>query len=350
MNKHSLIIFLLAALGGYLFSVLHIPLPWTLGPLVIAIIWKSILKKPVYWPKKMRNTGVAVLGYMMGSPFTPAVAWQVLHQLPAMVTITLILLSLCLITGYIAGRYTGIGLANSVIGSIPGGLSQMSIICEETEGTDISVVTLMQTIRVITVVFVVPLLALHGISGQVAPARHVTISLGLNEAALLAIFFAVIFVLIKLAERLHMHNIYVIVPVAATALLVMSGVAAPTLPAPLVALAQIFVGIRMGADVDVCSLENWKTIALSSLLSVLAVIFTLLGIAYLLAQLYSMSLITAFISMAPGGMSEMGLTALMANADLPTVVSYQLFRLLFLLIVCVPVVKWWLSKTCQQPG
>ena len=350
MNKYSLIIFLLAALGGYLFSILHIPLPWTLGPLVIAVLWKSILKKPVYWPKKMRNTGIVFLGYMMGSPFTPAVAGQVLYQLPAMLTITLILIFLCLGTGYIAGRYTGVGLANSVIGSIPGGLSQMSIICEETEGTEISVVTLMQTVRVITVVFVVPLLALHGISGQVAPTRHITMSLGLNDAAMLAIFFVFIFVLIKLAEWLKMHNIYVIVPVTATALLVMSGFTAPPLPAPLVSLAQIFVGIRMGADVDFCSLENWKTIVLSSLLSVLAVIFALLGIAYLLSQLCSMSLITAFISMAPGGMSEMGLTALIANADLPTVVSYQLFRLLFLLIVCVPVVRWWLRKTCQKPG
>ncbi|HWR43414.1 AbrB family transcriptional regulator [Sporomusa sp.] len=344
MYKQSLPLFVLAALSGYLFSIGHIPLPWTLGPLVMAMTWKTITKKPVYWPKKFRNMGMVVLGYMMGSPFTPSVAHQVLYQLPLMLTITLILISLCLVTGYIVGRYTGVGVANSVIGSIPGGLSQMSIICEETGGTDVSVVTLMQTVRVITVVFTVPLLALHGIADKVTATSRLTTAIGASEIPILAVFAVSILVLIKLAKRIHLSNLYVIVPILGTALLVLSGVHAPALPSNVIALAQIFVGIRMGIDVDFGSLTNWKTIALSSLFSVLAVILLLLGVAFIFSHIYSMSLVTAFISMAPGGMSEMGLIALTANADLPTVVAFQLFRLLFILIVCVPAARWWLRK------
>ncbi|SMC78999.1 AbrB family transcriptional regulator [Sporomusa malonica] len=347
MYTQSFLLFVLAILGGYLFSIVHIPLPWTLGPLVMGVIWKTGTNKPVYWPKKIRNIGMVILGFMMGSPFTPAVAHQVLYQLPAMLTITLVLISLCLATGYIVGRYTGVGLANSIIGSIPGGLSQMSIICEETKGTDVSVVTLMQTVRVITVVFTVPLLALHGIADKVSPASRLLSTMSFSELPMLILFAVAILSLIKLAKRLHISNVYVISPVLGTALLVLSGFEAPALPNSVIALAQIFVGIRMGIDVDFGSLSNWKTIALSSLLSVSAVIGILFGIAFIFSQLYSMSLVTAFISMSPGGMSEMGLTAITANADLPTVVSYQLFRLLFVLVVCVPAVRWWLRKNCS---
>lgn len=345
MYTQSFLLFVFSVLGGYLFSLLHIPLPWTLGPLVMAIIWKlGIQKKPVYWPRKIRNIGMIILGFMMGSPFTPAVAHQILYQLPAMLTSTLVLISLCLITGYIVGRYTGVGLANSIIGSIPGGLSQMSVICEEITGTDVSVVTLMQTVRVITVVFTVPLLALHGIADKVSPASQPLASMNWSELPMLLLFAATILALIKLAKHFHISNVYVLAPVTGTACLVLAGFKAPALPGYVIALAQIFVGIRMGIDVNFSNLGNWKTIALSSFFSVSAVIGLLFGVACILSQLYSMSLVTAFISMAPGGMSEMGLTAITAHADLPTVVSYQLFRLMFILIVCVPAVRWWLRR------
>ncbi|QDR80005.1 AbrB family transcriptional regulator [Sporomusa termitida] len=344
MYKQSLPLFFLAVLGGYLFSISHIPLPWTLGPLVTAVVWKVITKKEVYWPKKLRNTGMVFLGYLLGSPFTPAVAQQVLYQLPLMLAITLVLITLCLGTGYIANRFVGIGTANSVIGSIPGGLSQMSIICEETGGTDVSVVTLMQTVRVITVVFTVPLLALHGLSDKVTAASRLATSISPGEIPALAVFAVTILLLIKLCQRIHLPNTYVIAPILGTACLVLAGVPAPALPVTVIALAQVVIGIRMGIDIDFSSLPNWQKIAASSLVSVLAVILLLLGFAFIISSFYSIPLVTAFISMAPGGMSEMGLIALAANADLPTVVAFQLFRLLFILIVCVPVARWWLHK------
>ncbi len=348
MHKQALIIFLLAIISGFIFSLLHLPLPWTLGPMVMAIIWKSLFKKTVYWPKKLRNMGMVVLGYMLGSPFTPAIANQVIQQLPIMLTMTLMLIALCLGTGYISGRYTGVGLANSLIGSLPGGLSQMSVICEETKGTNLSVVTLMQTVRVITVVFTVPLLALHGIADHITPASRVTTPMDLNQLPTLALFTVTISVLVKIAKRLNLSSVYILGPVLGTAALVLSGLTAPVLPAPVIALAQVFVGIRMGRDVDFGSLSNWKTIAFVNLLSVLAVIFLLLGIAYAVSHIYPMSFITAFISMAPGGISEMGLTAMAVNADLAAVVAYQLFRLLFILLVCVPVTKWLIRKKCAD--
>ncbi len=341
MYKKSLPLFIVATTGGLVFNLLHLPLPWTLGPLVMAIVWKTMLKKPAYWPKKLRNMGMVVLGFMMGSPFTPTVAEQIIQQLPIMLATTSILIFLCLATGYLAERYTGVGLANSLIGSLPGGLSQMAVICEETKGTSVSVVTLMQTVRVITVVFVVPLLALHGIADTIIPATKALVTpMQLDQFPLLALFFIIILLLIKLAKRLHISNVYVLAPVFGTICLTLSGLSAPVLPTEVIALAQILVGIRMGLDVDFGSLSNWKTIALVNLCCVLTVITLLLGVSYVFSHIYPISFVTAFISMAPGGMSEMALTALSANADFPTVVAYQLFRLLFLLLVCVPITKW----------
>jgi membrane AbrB-like protein len=348
MYKQNLLIFLLAAASGFIFFLLHLPIPWTLGPMALAILWKAVGKKPLSWPKKVRNVGLVVLGYMLGSPFTPNVADQVVQQLPVMLTMTLLLIILCLGTGYLSGRYTGVGLTNSLMGSIPGGLSQMSAICEEIEGINLSAVTLMQTVRVLTVLSVVPMLALHGIAGGPAAAGSAVSPMTADQIPVLALFALIILILIKLAKHLRVSSVYVLAPVLGTAGLVLAGVKAPVLPAPVIAIAQICVGIRMGQDVDFGSLSNWKKIAVANFFSVLSVILLLLGIAYAYSHIYPASFVTAFISMAPGGISEMGLTAMAVNADLPTVVAYQLFRLLFILLACVPATRWLIRKTCTN--
>lgn len=344
-------LFIAACLAGYVLNLVHMPLPWTLGPLAVSAFWTLYIKTPVYWPRKLRNCGLVLLGYVMGSPFTPAVGQQMLGQLPIMLLATVMTVVLCLAMGYITGRYSGIGLANSLIGSLPGGLHQMSVICENTRETNASVVILMQTIRIIAVVIVVPFLTLHGLAESVQQVSTGVHALTLDELPRLALFGIVIFLLIKLQKRLRVPNPYLIAPLIGTAAFVLSGITAPVLPFFLIAGAQVFVGIRMGIDVASARADNWQKIVLCNAVSIVLVIIILLAASYLFSSVYPISPVTAFISVAPGGMSEMALTAMMVKADLPTVVSYQLFRLFFIILVCIPLVQWWLNRrlASQKP-
>lgn len=337
-------IFIAACLSGYLFSQFHLPLPWTLGPLVATLLWTALWKKPAYWPRSMRNLGLTILGYVMGSPFTPEIGQRIWGQLPFMFLTTLVTIGLCLVAGYVTGRLSGIGLANSMIGSMPGGLSQMSAICEETKGTNAGVVTLMQTVRVITVVFLVPFLSFHGLADTVHAVGNGALPLQAGNIMHLSLFALVIGFLVLVHRRFRIPSPYLLAPVVGTAALVLSGIHPPTLPPQLIALCQVFVGIRMGMDVGSTTIANWQKIVWLNLLSILVVIVGLLAVAFAFSLLTPVSLLTAFISTSPGGMSEMGLTAMMTDADLPTVVSYQLFRLLFVLIVAIPAIRWWLRK------
>ena len=49
---------------------------------------------------------------------------------------------------------------------------------------------------------------------------------------------------------------------------------------------------------------------------------------------------TAFLSTAPGGLAEMGITALTVGADISTMTAYQLVRLLFIMLVFPYLAKW----------
>ncbi|MDR3591073.1 MAG: AbrB family transcriptional regulator [Negativicutes bacterium] len=346
MLKNYLAIFLLSCAGGWFFSLVHMPLPWTLGPLVTVIVVQIGFQRPVYWPAKIRNLAMVFLGYVMGSPFTPQTGQHVLAQFPAMAVITLLTVALCLGGGYVTGRYLDMGLATSMLGSMPGGLTQMAMVCEEVEGSDAAAVTLMQTVRVLTTVFIVPFLVLHGLADRVDPVSRVAAPFQAGDMSGLLLFAAVIMFLLGLMRYFRVPNPYLIAPIVGTAGLVLSGVHPPAMPAAVVALAQVCVGIRMGMAVEVSSLANWKKVLAMNFVSVFLVIVAFFGIDYLMARLAGISFVTAFISTAPGGMAEMGLTALMVHADLSTVIAFQLFRLMFVLLIAIPLVRWWL---CRSP-
>ncbi|GMB01501.1 hypothetical protein PIPA1_43000 [Pelosinus sp. IPA-1] len=279
----------------------------------------------------------------MGSPFTIQVGQQILGQLPGMLMATFATMTISLLVGWFTSRRTGVGMINGLIGSVPGGLSQMAVICEEIDGADVAVVTLMQITRVLTVVFIVPMLAIYGLSNNSTPIPLFAAGAPLNYVAFLP--FAVVCVLSpQLAKLLKVPTPYLMGPTLGTISLIIGGYDAPHLPQYLTALAQIAIGIRMGADITFDGLKNWKSIVLYTFGGVLLVITMSLGVDYALTKFYSISFLTAFISTAPGGITEMGLTAMTVHADVSLVVAYQLFRLLSMLILGIPVIRWWLMR------
>jgi membrane AbrB-like protein len=346
--KRYFAIFVVSCFGGWIFSLIHVPLPWTLGPLATVIIVKLVSRRQIYWPMKIRNTAMLVIGYVLGSPFTQKTGHHILSQLPAILIMTFVTIALCLIGGCIAGKYLGVHLSTSLLGSLPGGLQQMTMVCEDVEGADVAVVTIMQASRIIVTVFTVPFLVLHGLADRVDPIVRTAAHFNVETLPVLALFAVSIVGSTRIANYIRFPSPYLIAPVIVTAILVLCGIDAPPLPYFLVAVAQVCISIRMGMAVDFERLHDWKKLLLLSVLNVFVVILLLLGIDYLFARISGTPFVTAFISTAPGGITEMGLTAMMVHADLSTVIAYQLVRLLFVLAVCIPAITWWLCRRNKQ--
>lgn len=330
---------------GFLFQYFHIPLPWMLGPLAGILGLAVYSRDSVSWPVGLRNTGLVVLGYMMGRPFSPAVGNQIAGQLPMMLGMTVVLIIFSLAIGYVTHRQTRISLASCVLGTVPGGLSQMVILGEEIAAADATIVTFMQTLRVLAVVFCVPFLITHGFIGGSAavpppPAAPVAAVAG-PEAAL--VYLAAVLAGAWLAVRFKLPTPYLLGPMLATCCLVLSGFPPPSLPPALVIAAQLSVGIYMGTNIDIDNLAKCRKIFPYALMNVLAVIAFSLVLGIFLARYAPTTLITGFLSAAPGGMAEMGLAAMLVNAELSMVVSFHLFRLLFILLVLPFFLKLWLG-------
>ncbi len=330
--------FLLAAIGGFLFNILAIPLPWMLGPLSLVVIWSQVMKKPVVCPFYLRNGSLLVIGYMIGKTFSAAAAHQMLVQLPIMLLVTVITLGMSLLLGYLTHRRTGISLSTGLMGSVPGGFSQMVLMSEEIDNTDVSVVSFMHTIRLLSVIFIVPYLATQaavatgavvGVQAAGATQAPIFAPMPLNALPLLALAF----ISALLAQRFHWPTPFLLGPIFGAALASMSGVNCPSLPSWLTISSQMVVGAYMGAQIQVKNLANWRSLFAYTMLGVLVVIATSLAAAYFISYFYGYSNVTAFLSMAPGGVAEMSVTGIALQAELSVIASYQLFRLFFLMLM-----------------
>jgi membrane AbrB-like protein len=333
----------IATAGGLLFFLIHSPLPWMLGPLAATLVLGKFSPGRVCWPLSMREGGQLVLGYMLGRPFTAEVGLYILSQLHLMLAMTVLLVLFSFAAGYVTHRQTGLSLPTTVLATVPGGLAQMVILSGEIAGADTGVVTVIQTLRMLSVVFTVPFLAIHGLAPAV-PGAAVLPGAAAADLGDALPFVAAVLVGAWLAVRINLPTPYLLGPVLATAALVIGGLAAPAVPQPLLIAAQIAMGTYMGTTIDFTTMGNWRKILSATFLNVLALLVVALLIGYALAIAIPASLVTAFLSAAPGGMAEMGLTAFLLGGDVSVVAGYHLFRLLFILLVLPYFLRYWLIR------
>ncbi len=355
MLRNYLKIWILAGAGGCLFRLIHMPLPWMLGPLVTVAVAKNFFSQrfPRLIPVKqlmpltmrIRRAALLVLGYALGSAFTPQTGQYLLTHLPAITGLTLVTIAICLLGGYAAGRIAGVGTITGLLGSMPGGIIQMLSIAKNVREADTSAVIMMQTVRTVTVVVLVPLIVTHGLAGQVYPVNQAALPAHSGEIPALLLFAGVIAGATYLAEVLKITGSYIIIaPVIGTAALVLAGIDAPPLPPWLLLVAQIGFGMPIGMIISIHRLASWKKTVAYTFASMIMVISALLGVSYFYSRYFPPDIATLFISTAPGGFSEMGLTAMAVQADLATVVAFQLFRFIFVMLVVMPVIRRWLSR------
>lgn len=335
-----LVTFLIAAAGGLLFHFLRVPLPWMLGPLTVMMIFQAVSGGRARWPIQFRNLGLIVIGYSLGRTVTLETAGEILANLPLMFGVTLLSVIFCLGIGYLTHRRTGISLASGMLGSIPGGLAQMVLLTEEIKDADVTVVLFMQMMRVLAVIFSVPFIAAYGIGPMPGglPLPPVATEPHALMAALPAILAAPLGA--WLASLLKLPIPCLLGPIFAAAAAVLIGSPAPPVPPLLMNLALIFFGTYFGVITTLESLKKLGKVfpyAFGGAVALLAFTY-LLGVG--LTLLTPATLLTGFLSTAPGGLSEMGVVGLALHADVAFITAYQLFRLFSILLLVPPLLRW----------
>ena len=338
-----LLLFITAGCLGTLLMKMHIPIPYMMGGMTVAILYKTFVgEKAVKWPRLWRDIGLMVAGYGIGVNFNTAAWNNFLHELAGVSASTFIALGASIIIAIVTAKVTREDLKSCVIGMLPGGMTMSLLMAEEDKTINPNVVVVMQVIRLFGVIISVPFLTV-----LLLDAKVINSPLGMvaHSGYHWAIFIPLTILGSFIATKLRLPTPVLLGSILATTVFNIFVGSVQPVPGFLMAPAQLSIGLFMGMILDAKRIAQTKNVLPFVIGGTALLVVISIGVAYVLSDLYGFSLVTAFLAMAPGGIAEMALAGLSMGEDVATILAYQLVRLLAINLLVPPVIEWYFSKS-----
>lgn len=328
--RNFMILFLASVFLALLLQGIGMPIPYLLAPLLLTVFC-NVKGYKFKWQIKWRNLALIPIGYGLGRQIEWATCQKIFNELCGIGASTFFLTTISVIMAVIISRKTKIAIESSLIGNMPGGLTQMLLLSEELSGVDANVVTIMQTVRLVSTIVVIPFIVLNSLSSthdfHSLIKDNVSNFLSLPDAVFM---IATVLVGVFLARLIKIPTPYMLGALLITAVLNIVWQPVPEIDRKILKVAQIFVGIQMGQAVELPKIKELRQHLPIIISSSVVVIIASFGLGYLLRFYYGYDLATAFLATAPGGITEMSITGLNIGADVSIILAYQLFRLIFM--------------------
>lgn len=333
-----------ALLGGGIFALFHMPLPWLLGPIAVTMIGSNLLKLNFFCPVFIRNIGLLLIGYAMGASFTGNILTLIAAQLPWMLLMTVMTLLFCFFLAYVNSKIAKVDYLTILTGSMPGAFSQMIVLAEEIEGINLAVVTFFHVIRLLMIVLIIPLMVFSPLfsTGNALISGDAVFLQEWQWKSLFpnVLIFAVVAVLCALlGKKIRLPTPYLLGPVIGTAALCLIGLQSFSLPPIMTNISQLCVGCYIGLLLKPQQMANMSKVVACAILNGLFLILFSWALSQVLVLLHGIPSETSFLCLAPGGMDQMGIIAHEKGAILSLVTCYQMFRSFFILLFMPPLLK-----------
>lgn len=331
----TLLLTMLAGLGGYIASWLNTPLPYMLGSLVttgaLVLFWNGAIPEDYKFPMNFRMVFLSIIGVTIGTRVTPDVIMALPNYLPSFALLTLFVFAAHFLNYQIFRKIGGYDHPTAFYSGTPGGLIE-AIAMGEASGANVAILTIQQFLRIIA------LIALMPIGMSIWYGEPVGSASGLSFAQAGADLHAMPLVLLLgvmgmwLGVRLRIPAGQLTGPMFIAAIATMSGLTDMSVPQWVVNLCQIVIGTSLG--IRFVGLKG-STLVRASWLSVLSVTGMLgmaLACAMILVPITGLPADVLLISFAPGGVTEMALIALSLHANPALVTMHHIYRIIVTVI------------------
>ena len=328
-----------ASLGGYAAFWLAIPLPWVLGAMLgTAIV--MLLGMGAKQPVQGRRIAQITIGTALGLTFTQEIIRQVASLGHWMLLGAAFSIALTMLFARVMQRLAGLDGPTAIYAVAVGASAEMALQAQKA-GADGAQVASAHAIRIILVVSLASVVA-HYSSEK--PGSYITAATPVLswQLALLFVFLAPLCG--WLAERVRFPNPWLLGPVLMAGIFAASGVTARMFPAALVA-AQILIGWSLGQHMTRQFFVRSPRMLASSALVTLGMLAICVLLAWSLSKTGSISLLTAFLAVAPGGTAEMAIIAKTFGIGAPIVTAFHFFR-----VIATILSIGWVSKVLLRSG
>ncbi|SDN99512.1 AbrB family transcriptional regulator [Alkalicoccus daliensis] len=332
------------AAGGGLFTMLQLPLPWLLGALVSTSIWKHFSNVPAPVTPAFRNIAFLMLGIYFALFIDPGKVIDIIPVLPFYLLFTIIIISLCLWTGYFLARKLLMQKLTGVLGLVPGAPSAV-ILMSDSLHANTPFILLLHSLRKIIVLFTVPFVLFLFFVDMNAPSEPEALVNQNMEGSYWWYAFALAFSTLYYLNK----NLFLAGPPVIMGSLIFFGVDPAPYPEAALAAAHLFLGTYLGSKLKLTDMKQSGAPVLWYTGAVLLLITLSAGFGLLLSAVTSVDQITAVMSLMPGGLLEVGIIAAGTGGDPGAVLMLQFVRFLIIFYGLPPLLFWYFSRKQKVP-
>lgn len=317
------------------FYLLRIPAAFLLGAMGAAmfIAGRGVTLR---FPEPVFALAQAVIGCMVAKTFTP----ELFHTIGARAAIfagaTLSVLFVATLMGIVLARAKLLPGSTALWGIFPGGATVMVVLSGE-YGGDMRLVAVMQYLRVVIAAAVASIVARAvGLTGGAAQSTPWV-------ASAFSVSFVGLLALILLSglwvPRLKLPAGSMLVPMVVATVLQDVGLVRIELPRLLLVASYVVVGWAVGLRFTRASFASARRSLPQIVASIVTLVASCAGIAWVLAKVAHIDMLTAYLATSPGGADSVAIIAAGTPIDLAFVMATQMARVVSVLVLGPPLVR-----------
>ncbi|MBD2128095.1 AbrB family transcriptional regulator [Microcoleus sp. FACHB-1] len=327
----------IAMVAGISFSWLHVPVGWLLGPMLVGIAYAIIQGSRQPLPPAFKMVGQVIIGIFTATRFSPeTLSVATTYAIPLLLCV-FTTGSLSMFNGYLLSRWAGIDRATAFLGFIPGAASSIVAMSEEM-GADALTVALIQYIRVLLVVLLLPatasfLFPVHP-GTQVAATFVITKDLSSLPIILNLLVLAACGGLgVWGGRRLRLPSSGFLGPFLVGLVTFWVLPYQLQVPQSLFCAGLLLVGLSIGVQFDWQIANKLLKAVLIEVGLVIVLMLSCLAVGYEFHVVTHVDTITAVLGFTPGGIEAMVATVMQLGGDTGLVLAMQLTRMLSILLI-----------------
>ena len=318
----------LGAIGGLVFSWLTIPLPWMIGAMIFSTL-AALTGLPVRGSNRLRSIVVPVLGIMLGSSFSPETIGQVSMWIPSIILMLIFVAIIIATVAIYLNKVMGFGPVTAYFSATPGGLATMVVIGAEMGGDDRRI-GLTHSIRIMLTVLIIPFY-FRIFEGYMPGGLD-----SLGSVAELSLYDAAILIACMLGfpifKALRLPAAIMLGPMTFSVIAHISGLTDAKPPAEIVNIAQLVIGIGIGARFVGVSVIRLYRVMLAGIGATVLMVGLAAAAAWVLSAWTGLPFPAIWLAFAPGGVAEMTLISLALGIDVAFVSTHHVVRVVFMVL------------------
>ena len=325
---------LIGIIGGYLGTLIGLPLPWLLGSLGLNLCFAFTSYKIIF-PTKLLNPIFLIVGIILGGTLNVTLLYKIHLWIFSSVAMLLCTIISTILAGYYFFKVCKFSKFISVLAALPGAFVPISAaLLEFGKSKNDKGVLIPQATRVIFIVSFVPIFFISKLGFSEMTGYNYQNIYDYKYFIEIAFLLIICFIFANILKRYKIPSPTLIGAMALSGAFYTFELVNARFPDALINIAFIFLGTALGTRLNGLKIKEllffiFHGIIVSSILVIVAMIT-----AYLLTFI-GFEFVPTFLSFAPGGIHEMVVISVAYNID-PIFVSYHHFLRILIIVAFLP--------------